>query len=191
MPAQPEADPRPLTGEPLAIDLLNTRWIDGAGRHDLLETPDGLEIWLAARPVREALGGSRVPPGQGTLDRVLQARAALDQVIASPARPAPAAVAALNAVLDHGWVRHRMGEDGGPAAEVEVDEPSWLPAWAAARDYLRLLAERPHRIRPCGNPECILHFYDVSKNGTRRWCSMAGCGNRAKAQRHYTRHRRA
>jgi predicted RNA-binding Zn ribbon-like protein len=35
-------------------------------------------------------------------------------------------------------------------------------------------------IRKCENPECILFFYDTSKNHTRRWCSMGLCGNRAK-----------
>ena len=35
-------------------------------------------------------------------------------------------------------------------------------------------------IRKCENPECILFFYDTSKNHTRRWCSMDLCGNRAK-----------
>jgi len=35
-------------------------------------------------------------------------------------------------------------------------------------------------IRKCENPECILFFYDTSKNRTRRWCSMGLCGNRAK-----------
>ena len=34
------------------------------------------------------------------------------------------------------------------------------------------------RLRQCEN--CILHFYDTSKNATRRWCSMNLCGNRAK-----------
>ena len=34
------------------------------------------------------------------------------------------------------------------------------------------------RLRQCEN--CILHFYDTSKNATRRWCSMHLCGNRAK-----------
>ncbi|MEK8104393.1 CGNR zinc finger domain-containing protein [Micromonospora sp. M12] len=40
-------------------------------------------------------------------------------------------------------------------------------------------------------PACVLHFYDTSRNGTRRWCSMDGCGGRAKAARHYQRHRAA
>jgi predicted RNA-binding Zn ribbon-like protein len=33
----------------------------------------------------------------------------------------------------------------------------------------------------------VLWFYDTTRNGTRRWCSMAICGNRAKAHRHYDR----
>ncbi|MHC0430197.1 CGNR zinc finger domain-containing protein [Streptomyces sp. O3] len=184
----PEADPRPLTGEPLAIDLLNTRWIDGTGRHDLLDSVDGLAVWLAGEAVRESLGDRPVPVDQGTLDQVLQARAALDEAVASPGRPTAAAVKAVNAVLTHGWVRHVLDADG-PGTAVEMDTPGRLPGWAAVADYLRLLADRPDRIRACGNQDCILHFYDVSKNGTRRWCSMAGCGNRAKAQRHYARHR--
>ncbi|RVU23925.1 zf-CGNR multi-domain protein [Streptomyces antnestii] len=181
----PDADPRPLTAEPLAIDLLNTRWIDGTTRYDLLDSLDGLTVWLSSAPVVDALG-SALDADQETLDHLLQARTALDAVIGNPAPTTPAADA-LNAVLEHGRLRRTLGPDG-PHSAIEVDAPSWLPAWCAAENYLRLLADRPERIRPCANDACVLHFYDVSKNGTRRWCSMAGCGNRAKAQRHYARH---
>ncbi|MGW1886797.1 CGNR zinc finger domain-containing protein [Streptomyces sp. NPDC001970] len=191
MPPTIEADPRPLTGEPLSVDLLNTRWMDTDGRHDLLDSVDGLSVWLGSPLVREALGYRPVPAGRDTLDRLLQARAALDALVASPAQPSAEAVDALNAVLEHGRVRHLLGSGGRPEDDAEVDDPSWLPAWSAAENWLRLLADRPDRIRPCANHECLLHFYDVSKNGTRRWCSMAGCGNRAKAQRHYARNRPA
>ena len=37
------------------------------------------------------------------------------------------------------------------------------------------------RLRTCAHPDCVLRFYDDSKNGTRRWCTMSSCGNRAKA----------
>jgi len=37
------------------------------------------------------------------------------------------------------------------------------------------------RIKNCEGPTCTMWFNDVSKNHTRRWCSMAVCGNRAKA----------
>jgi predicted RNA-binding Zn ribbon-like protein len=43
------------------------------------------------------------------------------------------------------------------------------------------------RVRECANSKCLWLFLDESKNGTRRWCSMSACGNRAKAHRHYAR----
>lgn len=43
------------------------------------------------------------------------------------------------------------------------------------------------KIRKCSN--CVLHFYDTSKKGTRQWCSMLVCGNRAKVARYAMRHR--
>lgn len=190
MPPSPGADPRPLIDEPLGIDLLDTRWIDAAGHHDLLDSLDGLATWLGSPLVSEALDGAPTQADHETLERLIQARAALDEAIVNPQSPDPGAAEALNAVLAHGRTGHLL-HPNGPGTFIEVEAPSWLPAWRAAEDYLRLLTERPERIRACSNPECILHFYDVSKNGTRRWCSMAGCGNRAKAQRHYARQKKA
>ena len=37
------------------------------------------------------------------------------------------------------------------------------------------------RVRECAGEGCTLWFRDASKTGRRRWCSMAVCGNRAKA----------
>jgi predicted RNA-binding Zn ribbon-like protein len=45
-----------------------------------------------------------------------------------------------------------------------------------------------NRVRKCSN--CVLHFYDASKKGTRRWCSMKMCGNREKVAAYAARHRR-
>ena len=47
------------------------------------------------------------------------------------------------------------------------------------------------RAKNCKGPTCTLWFHDVSKNHTRRWCSMAVCGNRAKAAAHRARKRSA
>jgi len=44
------------------------------------------------------------------------------------------------------------------------------------------------RLRRCAREGCVLLFFDTSKNGTRRWCDMAVCGNRVKAASHYRRH---
>ena len=43
------------------------------------------------------------------------------------------------------------------------------------------------RVRKCGN--CVLHFLDTSKKGTRRWCSMQLCGNRHKVAAYAARKR--
>jgi predicted RNA-binding Zn ribbon-like protein len=43
------------------------------------------------------------------------------------------------------------------------------------------------RVRKCGN--CVLHFHDTSKKGTRRWCSMNLCGNRMKVAAYAARRR--
>lgn len=38
-------------------------------------------------------------------------------------------------------------------------------------------------LKQCGDPECVLWFYDRTCTGRRRWCSMAVCGNRQKVAR--------
>jgi predicted RNA-binding Zn ribbon-like protein len=58
--------------------------------------------------------------------------------------------------------------------------------WPVAKSAADLLAEGDlGRVRKCGSHDCTWLFYDTSKNRSRRWCDMKGCGNRAKARRHY------
>jgi predicted RNA-binding Zn ribbon-like protein len=52
-----------------------------------------------------------------------------------------------------------------------------------------LARNKPGRLRPCSNDECRLFLLDRSKANAARWCSMAVCGNRIKARRHYQRTR--
>jgi len=63
-----------------------------------------------------------------------------------------------------------------------------LPAQIVLDDAIDLLTSDA-RVRRCDGDRCGWLFLDTSKNHSRRWCSMAGCGNRAKSQRHYERHR--
>jgi len=39
------------------------------------------------------------------------------------------------------------------------------------------------RLKVCADGTCAWAFYDVSRNASRAWCSMATCGNRNKARR--------
>jgi predicted RNA-binding Zn ribbon-like protein len=58
-----------------------------------------------------------------------------------------------------------------------------LLTWDALAQY------SPGRLRPCATDECRLFLIDRSKANAARWCSMAVCGNRMKARRHYQRSR--
>ncbi|MER5746461.1 CGNR zinc finger domain-containing protein [Streptomyces sp. NPDC002225] len=169
---------RPLIGEPLALDLVNSVWVDQGHTFDQFDEPDGLESWLDDHDMAD------IDADTGAVrEALLRARSALRAAL-EDGDDAP-----LNDVLAHGF--HRPGlHDGAPRVATVTDDPAWLPAWTAAADLVRLLAERAERVRHCANPACVLWFYDVSKNGSRRWCSMEVCGNRAKSARFQRSHPR-
>ncbi|MFI6153686.1 CGNR zinc finger domain-containing protein [Kitasatospora sp. NPDC051170] len=174
-------DPRPLIGEPLALDLLNTRWA-GTPVNDLLDGVQGYGIWLSSN----GLDGRCTADGAG-LAAILQAREAIGlafQDLRDQGELGPGARSGLDAVLDHGRLRRTAGP-GGPEDRAETDGPQWLAPWIAVDDLLALLAQGAPRLKQCAHEACILHFFDASQNGKRRWCRMAVCGNRAKAARHY------
>ena len=143
---------RPLRGEPLSLDLVNTSWVDGGAPRDLFDDAGGVQEWLAEHGYTQ---------GSGTALR--EVRAALRAVLERGERDR------LNVLLAHGRRTPVLGTDG-PGEIVDVD-PDWRPAWDAAVDHIRLLADRPDRVRRCAHPACVLYFYDTSRNGTRRWCS--------------------
>ncbi|AMM19688.1 hypothetical protein AX769_05435 [Frondihabitans sp. PAMC 28766] len=64
---------------------------------------------------------------------------------------------------------------------------------SVARDGVALFAavgfvgEPGARLRHCAADDCSLVFFDESRAGTRRWCSMQKCGNRAKVRAHRAR----
>ncbi|MER5732738.1 CGNR zinc finger domain-containing protein [Streptomyces sp. NPDC002138] len=182
-------DPRPLTGEPIALDLLNTRWMQdgvltdlfaGAGAAGLTRV-EGVAVWLRSVGLDD-----RFRADAPTLIHLLTAREALARALSDPADEGARAL--VDAVLEHGRIRATLTAEG-PGERAEFADPAWGPAWTAARGYLDLLASGPDRIRTCASETCVLRFFDVSRNGTRRWCSMTACGNRAKASRHYARTR--
>ena len=105
--------------------------------------------------------------------------------------PVPGAdLALLNRALAAAPPRERVAPaDGGYAWEtdkIEVSAPGLLaPVLWSAGDLLTRADRR--RVRRCANDACLWLFIDESKPGTRRWCDMSSCGNRAKSRRHYLR----
>lgn len=85
-------------------------------------------------------------------------------------------------------VRH-TGDGFHMGLSFEPNKPEDLIApLAYATAKLFTEADRS-RLRKCG--QCVLHFLDTSKKGTRRWCSMQLCGNRLKVAAYARRKRLA
>jgi predicted RNA-binding Zn ribbon-like protein len=70
----------------------------------------------------------------------------------------------------------RLGAAGdvGPVGRVVATVAGLLPAVHASGEWAR--------VKVCASTECQWAFLDTSRNRSRRWCSMSGCGNRAKHQ---------
>ena len=67
---------------------------------------------------------------------------------------------------------------------TELESVLW-PVAKSAADLL--VSHKLERVRSCQSETCGWLFLDMSKNRSRRWCSMSDCGNTAKARRHYHR----
>jgi AcrR family transcriptional regulator/predicted RNA-binding Zn ribbon-like protein len=66
-------------------------------------------------------------------------------------------------------------------ADHAAAEAARLVIAVVACDYLAVRArDEWSRIKVCGSPDCRWAFVDGTRNRSRRWCDMAGCGNRAK-----------
>lgn len=169
---------RPLPGEPLALDLLNTTWQDGGRAVDLLGIDDAVRSFAASH-------GYDVGDIGAARSVLIEVRELVSQLLESgPGPVVPAVADRLDAVLADG--RAVVDRDLGAITIVGPDAARTL-AIAAVVDAMELLADRGHRVRSCEHDGCTLWFLDTSRSGRRRWCSMEVCGNRAKAKRHYDR----
>ncbi|MBB5159352.1 CGNR zinc finger domain-containing protein [Saccharopolyspora phatthalungensis] len=155
----------------LLLALLNTRPITDGVEHDELSDDRSARRWSEARG------------GTGTtleLRRLRRLREHLTHVVLGQAP-----VTVLAEALEGAHQRPSLSE-AGLSWEL-VTEPDMrlsarvVLAWAWVNEHL------PGRLRPCGNDECQLFLLDRSKANKARWCSMATCGNRMKARRHYER----
>ncbi|GAB3881463.1 CGNR zinc finger domain-containing protein [Kibdelosporangium lantanae] len=156
--------------EALLLDLLNTTPVrDGTPEDDLADPDTGLR-WLADH-------------GQpGTEDEwrsLVEARDVLQGIVRGDRDPGEVA-----RFVD--GVFRRAYYDGGVRWSLGVPEGRETAAKAVLA-WDELAREHPGRLRPCANPECRLFLIDHSRPNNARWCSMALCGNRMKARRHYRR----
>ena len=184
-----------LTGEPLALDLVNTLAMGPTGEVDLLASAEAFRPWLEVQadriPVQPTADAGIDPAALPGL-RALRAHVAdaLDRA-RSGRPPLPAGLAALVDAQRAATAYRDLAWDGG--AVVATRRYTGTPAaslLAALADAAVDLLGDPSalaRVRRCEGPDCRLLFLAV--NPRRRWCSPALCGNRVRVARYYQRHR--
>lgn len=99
------------------------------------------------------------------------------------------AVDALNAVASRAPLAVRF-ERGEPQLEPLASGADAIAARLVAIAQAAFADGTWQRLKVCSADDCRWAFFDTSKNRGGAWCSMAGCGNRAKARAFRQRHAR-
>jgi predicted RNA-binding Zn ribbon-like protein len=94
----------------------------------------------------------------------------------------PHVVAHAAAVLERAPLVVDLADGAGPRlTAVDGADTTRLAIAVVAGAYLAVRARSEWaRLKVCASPDCRWAFFDATRNRSRRWCDMAGCGNRAK-----------
>ncbi len=189
-----------FVGNHLALDFLNTRPVQNGEPTELLADFSALLRWFQAAGLlspRQMTSLQRQSGESATARRTLEAvrefREKLrNEILAweDGADVHRTTVAELNRLMAaHPMLSKVQATGNVPSLELwfEPRQPEDLFA-PLAHSAAKLFAEADrNRVRMCA--QCVLHFYDTSKKGTRRWCSMQLCGNRLKVAAYARRQR--
>ncbi|WP_342237645.1 CGNR zinc finger domain-containing protein [Inquilinus sp. OTU3971] len=188
-------------GGSLSLDFVNTEaWRgDVPQRGERLTSYGELALWAGHLGIVDRAGARllaqeaalRPEAAAAVLATALRLRGALGRILTAPAAAASEDLAVLNAVLARAPTRTGLAPAKGGFAWTMTDtDPLEQPLWPVVWDAAELLVSgRAERVGSCSDPDCAWVFLDTSRNRSRRWCSMADCGNRHKARRHYERSR--
>lgn len=158
--------------EELLLELLNTTPLVGDREVDELAVDEDAARWLRAHGADPETDAALTREVRTSIQRVVRGEA--------PASSLSGYVAAARSVpvIDQTGVDWRLELPGSGAFAARM-----VLTWGT------LTREHPGRLRPCANDECQRFLIDRSKANSAQWCSMALCGNRMKARRHYQRTR--
>jgi predicted RNA-binding Zn ribbon-like protein len=189
-----------FVGNELVLDFVNTRPVQGGEATELLEDFGAVLRWFQAADLLDSERAARLGRQWGGTTVAQKATKALkdlrerlrEEILAWEGGRAirRSTIKELNGLMGvHPMLTGLI--TNGTAYSTKL--------WFDAREPADLLAPLAHsaatlfatgdrkRVRKCDN--CVLHFHDTSKKGTRRWCSMQLCGNRFKVAAYATRQR--
>jgi predicted RNA-binding Zn ribbon-like protein len=191
---RPPADQRQGEGaradhEPLSIRFANTCYAVRGQIHDGIGTPDLLREWLGDNADELGVVASVADAEVGTFVAMRDAIRELVRAAVAGDVPDEDQVGLLNRLSAGAPRWPTLVDAGGEYHVVEQVHGDGIDRVLAtiAQDAVWVLGGRLRDLlRDCQAPGCVLFF--VKDHPRREWCSAA-CGNRARAARHYLRHR--
>ena len=190
----------PTVGNNLSLDFINTKIIENGELKDLLTDFTDLAAWAVAADLLKKSKAERLVDEwtdsaeiNDAFARAIEFRGILREMaanLASGKTVSKRAIAAINREIQNqsGSIEIRRTENGFEKSfRADYRTPRQLLAPVAESAADLLCYGIPAHIKKCENPECVLYFYDRTKNHSRRWCSMQACGNRHKAAAFYRR----
>jgi predicted RNA-binding Zn ribbon-like protein len=188
-------------GNQLALDFLNTCPVLNGEATELLPDFSALVRWFQAADLLSSREAAKLEQDWGRSARAQRALEALrelrerlrKQVIAweDDGTVHSSTIEELNQLMQKHPMRSRLKRRGNESTMeqyFEAQQPEDLFAPLAHGAAALFANVDRSRVRKCDN--CVLHFQDTCKKGTRRWCSMRFCGNRLKVAAYAARHAR-
>ena len=179
-----ETGPEPLVvSDHPALDLLNTVANVEGQAFDFFRTDGDVIRWLVRLGMAPE-GSSPKAPRQALLEAARSLRETVRGLVLRRKEGKKADPSGLNAALRAAETHPELvwESPGSPRLqrkrELRTPEQFLAPLAESAAELLS--SGDFDLVRPCGNHECSLWFYDRTKSHRRRWCSMAVCGNRHK-----------
>ncbi len=190
-----------FVGNGLALDFLNTSLVSNGETIELMTDAAAVARWMAhadllpEKAVKNLEQAWERSPRAGKA--VIELRRFRDRLRAAVfAFEAGSGVSAdfldeLNSLLRTHPVYRLVEADGQGGYTQTVSFKPRLPddllAPLAEDTMMMLTGVAAGRVRKCEG--CPVHFLDVSKKGSRRWCSMSLCGNKVKVAAYQQRQR--
>lgn len=191
-----------FVGNNLCLDFANTvhdrdcstQRDDFTGYSDLIAWSQFAGI-LTASEAEQLLARAEQHPGEAArvFERAIEMREVIYRIFAAVVQenaPDPSDLARLSELLADAMSRACITLRDNTFVWDWAQKGSTLESilWMVVRAAAELLTSQElHMVHRCAADDCAWLFLDTSKNHSRRWCDMKGCGNRTKVGRHYER----
>lgn len=197
-----ETNPYMMVGERLCMDFINTvSWRESAEkRRDWFTSYAKLVDWcihakvLTGQQAKALLLKAEEKPSEAgdVVKQAIEMREVMYRIFKSISKetsPNPPDPELFNEFMCHFYQTLQVIPEKDHYTlkfkQTEKNLDTMLPPILQSAVDLLVSKNDLERVKQCEGDPCGWLFFDTSRNRSRRWCSMADCGNRAKARRFY------